>query len=99
MKILHLVMIVGSQFQLQPRNLLKVSLDTLITIELLTKNAKERPTIKQVLDDPWITSYCKEVKVLREKAQPHQLFQMYSLTKPNSLKIYDEVDKVSNEKK
>ena len=35
---------------------------------------------------------------MREKANSYKMFQMYALTKPHSLKIYDEVEKVSNEK-
>ncbi len=34
---------------------------------------------------------------MREKAKDANLFQMYSLQKPNSLKIYDEVVKMSKE--
>ncbi len=62
---------------------------------MLEKDPTKRPTIREVLEDPWITKNFPDVTRLREKAQGATMFQMYSLPKPNSLKIYDEVAKAS----
>jgi len=67
----------------------------LIIIGLLAKDPQKRPTIKEVLEDPWISKNFPEVTKLRENAKSQNMFQMYSLPKPNSLKIYDEVAKMS----
>ena len=69
----------------------------MISIELLAKDPRKRPTIKEVLEDPWITQNFPEATRLREKTKDQNEFQMYSLPRPNSLKIYDEIAKVTQE--
>jgi hypothetical protein len=68
-------------------------------IGLLTKNPKLRPTIKDVLEDPWIaeTSPATDTRKDRPFAHTSPDFQLFSIPEPNSPTAQDSAPGVSKE--
>jgi len=69
----------------------------LTCLELLAKLPQDRPTIKAVLEDTWLTRGTANLLKQRQGATPQTAFQQYALAKPQSLKPYDEVAKMAQE--
>lgn len=62
---------------------------------MLTKDPKNRITLKQLLEDHWLCGG-KELSDLRKNCSEEEKFKYYSLVHPRSLKIFDEVQKRSS---
>ena len=64
-----------------------------LILELIVKDRTKRMTLTEVLEHPWITENCSDLREMRKNSDSISQFKLYSHQQPHSPKILDEVIK------
>ena len=60
-------------------------------VGLLVKDPAKRITLKEVLQDPWITRDVKGVREARRNSLPGDAFTLFSQVQPDTTNLFKEV--------